>query len=86
MAQPEQFDILVLGRGTAGKLIAWQWRDRAGGLRSWSAVGRGLLSQHRLACRARMRSGANNLISSGRPAGWRRPGMIERCVAHRRRS
>ena len=32
MSQPEQFEVLILGSGEAGKLLAWHMaRDRGGG-------------------------------------------------------
>lgn len=64
MAQPEQFDILVLGHGTAGKLIAWQWRDRAGGLPSWSAGGSGTLvpTSPCMPSKNEIRSGQPNIL------------------------
>jgi flavin-dependent dehydrogenase len=47
MARPERYDILVLGSGTAGKLVAWQMA-RAGRRRRGTQMDRRLLSQHRL--------------------------------------
>ena len=49
MPQPEQFDVVILGSGTAGKLMAWHMAgsgttDRRRG----AQLGRRLLSQHRL--------------------------------------
>jgi pyruvate/2-oxoglutarate dehydrogenase complex dihydrolipoamide dehydrogenase (E3) component len=48
MSQPEQFDVLILGSGTAGKLMAWHMAESG---RRTAVVERrwvGRLSQHRL--------------------------------------
>jgi hypothetical protein len=34
MLQPERYEVLVLGSGQGGKLLAWLWPDRGGGLPS----------------------------------------------------
>ena len=44
MSQPEQFEVLILGSGQGGKLLAYWlgiWRDRGGGQPSWNAGGLG---------------------------------------------
>jgi hypothetical protein len=48
MSQAEQFEVLILGSGQGGKLLAWHMARSGDGLPSWSADGSGLLPQHRL--------------------------------------
>ncbi len=49
MAQPERFEVLVLGSGTGGKLVAWHMA-KAGTPdgRRRAQMDRRLLSEHRL--------------------------------------
>ena len=49
MPQPERFEVLVLGSGTGGKLIAWHYGAiRAQDRRRGATVDRRRLSEHRL--------------------------------------
>ena len=89
MAQPERYDILVLGSGTGGKLVAWQMA-RAG--RRTAVVERKWIggSCPNIACMP-----SKNEISSARVAhlvrhaaeyGWMlEPGAIDMAVVRKRK-
>lgn len=51
MSQPQQFEVLILGSGEAGKLLAWHMAHRGGALPSWSAGGSGAPAPISPACR-----------------------------------
>ena len=89
MAQPEQYDVLVLGSGTGGKLVAWQMartgRRTAVVERQWIGG-----SCPNIACMP-----SKNEISSARVAhlvrhaaeyGWTlQPGAIDMAVVRKRK-